>query len=83
MRTIHRFIPAGPKHGHKTACGIPLATVIGGVDTDKAGLGRIEHAELWNVGDHGDVCVTGKGQPFDCARCRRVLEIRHEGGPRP
>lgn len=61
---VHRLIPAGPKHGLMTACRIKLSpTIMPGVhsDSDYGGL----------------ISVTEKGLPFDCERCRRVLELRH------
>ena len=32
--------------------------------------------------DGGAIYVTDKGEQFDCKRCWRVLEIRHQDGPR-
>lgn len=62
--TVHRIIPAGPKHGLKTACGIKLApTGIPGYYSD--------------ADNGGQVSVTEKGIRFDCERCDRVLRIRH------
>lgn len=63
--TVHRFIPAGAKHGDKTACGIPIVRI------DEP-LYHVAH-----TADGGMISVTSKGLTFDCKRCRRVLEIRH------
>lgn len=63
---IHRFIPASPigKHSDKTACGIKLVRL--------AADSNIAIAE-----DGGRIMVSHKGQPFDCKRCRSVLELSH------
>jgi hypothetical protein len=64
--TVHRTIPATGKHGWKTACGIKTDVVLEGP------LGLYAKAlDGWNV------TVSEAGQPFDCPRCRRVLELRH------
>lgn len=62
-RIIHRFIPPSPKHGAKTACGIKLVAFMDD---------RIAVAD-----DGGQVATSNKGKPFDCKRCRVVLERRH------
>jgi hypothetical protein len=62
-RIIHRFIAASPKHGAKTACGIKLVAFMDD---------RIAVAD-----DGGQVATSNKGKPFDCKRCRVVLERRH------
>jgi hypothetical protein len=66
--TIHGFIPAGPKHGNKTACGIKLGAWEG-----NAGEGSALAL------DGSVIAVSDKGKPFDCPRCRRVLEISTRG----
>lgn len=67
-QTVHRFIPPGAKHGAKTACGIPLA----GDPLTAAGSAVIEDTA------GALISVSMKGQPFDCKRCRVVLERRHQ-----
>jgi hypothetical protein len=59
----HRVIPPSDKHGYKTACGIPVAP-------PERGLARVEAGYC--------LPVTDKGEPFDCPRCRRVLELKHD-----
>ena len=67
--TVHRIIPASKKHGLKTACGIKVGVVLEGY----SGL-YAKSLDGWNV------TVSETGQPFDCKRCRRVLELRHGNG---
>jgi hypothetical protein len=64
--TIHRIIPATAKHDWKTACGIETGVVREGP------LGLYAKAtDGWNI------TVSEFGQPFDCKRCRHVLELKH------
>lgn len=65
--TVHRFIPAAAKHGDKTGCGIKLACAEPAWSLQKVGT----------TDDGALIYVTAKGEPFDCPRCRRVLELRH------
>jgi hypothetical protein len=69
-RIIHRFIPAAAKHGSKTACGIKL--VCGPLREDGAATTEAI------TDDGGFVAVSMKGKPFDCRRCRSVLEQLHK-----
>lgn len=61
--STHRYIPPTNKHGPKTACGIKLRRKPDG--TRRASDGYL-------------IETTEKGQPFDCKRCRRQLELRHD-----
>lgn len=61
---VHRFIPASPKHGAKTACGIRLHA-------------DDHHQTSVMALDGGLIRVSGKGEQFDCKRCRSVLELHH------
>jgi hypothetical protein len=65
--TIHRFIPATDKHGNKTACGIKVGEAQPVWSDDK----------FAPTDDGGAVYVRMKGKPFDCKRCRAVLEQHH------
>lgn len=58
--SVHRFIPASEKHGPKTACGIRL----------------FRSPDGFVASGNYKAAFTEKGQPFDCERCRRVLELR-------
>jgi hypothetical protein len=70
-RTIHRFMPAlAGKHDAKTACGIGLGVFMA-LEPARDGLARAD--------DGDDVAVSMKGEPFDCKRCRTVLELHHKG----
>jgi hypothetical protein len=69
FRTIHRFIPATTKHGIKTACGIKLLT--GPLVED----GNVVIEAI--TSDGGFVVISNKGKPFDCKRCRFILERHH------
>lgn len=71
-RVIHRFVPAGLKHGNKTACGIGL------VDTDPMAAPGTDTMET-PARNGGYISVTKKGVPFDCDRCRSVLELFRKG----
>ena len=65
-KTVHRFIPAiGLKHGDKTACGIELY------------LHATPEKAEWVALDGMVISLTEKGKPFDCKRCRVVLERHH------
>ena len=66
--TVHRFIPATEKHEAKTACGIKLIIGLEGYS------GTYGKSKM----DGGLIEITGKGQPFDCKRCRQVLELHHK-----
>ena len=67
--TVHRYIPAAKKHEAKTACGIRIASFDPGSEGWKPSASTLD-------GSHLD--VTEKGEPFDCKRCRSVLELRHQ-----
>ncbi|WP_439398760.1 hypothetical protein ACRQ5Q_15285 [Bradyrhizobium sp. PMVTL-01] len=62
--TVHRYIHAALKHQAKTACGILLFAY---------GNDCISLAD-----DGAEIDISHKGKPFDCKRCRTVLELRHQ-----
>lgn len=70
-RTIHRFIPAGPRNEAKTACGIRISS----------GPMAIDGTAINDASDGygGVVAVVLKGQPFDCKRCQAVIEQFRKG----
>ena len=61
--TDHRIIHRFIPASPKTACGIKLVAFMDD---------RIAVAD-----DGGQVATSNKGKPFDCKRCRVVLERRH------
>jgi hypothetical protein len=70
-RTIHRFIPTGPRNVAKTACGIRIVSEL----RCAAGCEITEAAS----GDGGYVALAVKGQAFDCKRCKAVIENFRKG----
>ncbi len=74
--TVHRFIPAADKHGAKTACGIKLHNDVTSNEDGSVITGYTDD------GTH-ILDLTGKGKPFDCKRCRAVLERHHEARIQP
>lgn len=70
-RTIHRFIPTGPRNVAMTACGIRIVSELRGAP----GTEIVEAA----AGDGRYLALARKGEVFDCKRCKAVIENFRKG----